>query len=213
MSNINFNSKTAKNFRVNMANYYNAIHKFNDFVLKRDKDIKACKQCLATDNADIMAMGMNTYNGMRTLDEIKNSIATLTSRLDVAKNEYDSAKELCDNITKSVETYVSVDLYNAYVSYVNNIDSNELCYAHAICEYLKSWGIEDATDENCVAYTRFVTRNKGTKSSKFKTRKCTAVYNRKQYTTIFVGAFCDYLVDANIITPYKYEYVLEKATK
>lgn len=208
-NNIQFNATSLKKFRGVVAKYYVAKNEVKDFILTNTVIVNGLKAALSADEDDIKRLD-NGETVIRDRATIESSIADLTAKLEARSNALASARERSAKACADAESLITPALYDAYVSYVEaKGDGDEVAYATAIAEWLKAQGATDATPENCMGFVGLVgLKNTSARAGlKDDLHRLTKAQSVKVFTTLFVGALADNLVNSNLVSVAKYKFV------
>lgn len=205
---VNWNSKSAKDFRANMAIYKLFEFELADLQKKKGNEIRNAQGIIATNQEliDKKSFGQHdkTYYEAQ-IAQMKQNIADSEKRLADWKAEQEK------NV-KKVEEIFTKDLYKAYVASIND-DVNAWRvsgYTQALADMLASQGITPAWDTLNTLYN--VNRERpSTGSNKAETGLMMQAQTERTWRKSLMSKICDLMGD--ILPKYKFLHILTKAEK
>lgn len=202
---MQFNVKSAKNFRDTLAKWHNADFELAVALDKKANIVKGYKTMIATDK-DIIAKIDNGEKTMKTREELVSEIADFESRIahesevirelrDVQKSRLESAYEL-----------LSKDLHKAYVDYIKDSKRDE--YVESLCVFFEKNGLEPTESIN--DFVACVGKKKATTRNKIASAKHNDAFSYNAWRDIFLGELCDVMGDALPIDKFIYKTMEER---
>lgn len=212
---INFNKKTAKNFRKSMADYYNAINVINDIRLGKTKSKKAILTVMQSDKETIEAIINGSYNGMRTIESCRQDLKEMQSRLDAINFEIDLLTADYNKAVDRTLTLYTDDMYKAAKNIIATYGSPEAVneWREALLSMFKSHGVCDdrVTPYDVREYDYLVTPKENTGKTMMK-KGGLGISKKDKQASIFFKGLTDYMVSKNYLHPYEYKFRGEKVT-
>lgn len=213
---INFNTKTAKNFRKSMSDYYNAVNTINDIRLSKNKAKKAILTVMQSDKETIEAIIVGKYSGMRTIESCRKSLKEMQSRLDAINLEIESLTVDYNKAVDNTITLYTDDMYKAAKNIIATYGSPEAVNAwrEALLSMFKSHGVCDdrVTPYDVREYDYLVAPKENTGKAMMK-KGGLGISKKDKQASIFFKGLTDYMVSKNYLHPYEYKFNGEKVTK
>ena len=213
---INFNVKTAKDFRKLMSDYYNAVNTINDIRLDKNKAKKAILTVMQSDKEAIEAIVVGNYSGMRTIESCRQSLKEMQSRLDAINFEIDLLTADYNTIVDNTLALYTDNMYKAAKNIIATYGSSEAVneWREALLSMFKSHGVCDdrVTPYDVREYDYLVTPKENTGKAMMK-KGGLGVPKKDKQASIFFKGLTDYMVSKNYLHPYEYKFNGEKVTK
>ena len=207
---IQYNVKTAKQWRINAADFHDARHALNDYVNERKDKIARIKANIATDVADLEKILLGQTQGvLRSKEDIETDKKLQEKYLKAEEDAMDDARKVADEKAKKLLDTVPESLYKAFVTSIES--GNDVKFNEAFAKYLVDAGFDTATADN-VPTLRFGIGKESTKGSA-ETGNLTKVIKFNPWKELFCRTLVDVLVAQKVIDPYKYAYKPEKRQK
>lgn len=208
---IQFNTKDAKAFRDTMAKYHVATNKIVDIMNRRSDDMKSVKAIYENNLEDLYAIETGTYDGHRDADDIRKDTSEMKARMERIQKDYESAKAKAEkNTATAIKLVKNGDaLYKAYTAMVSAHfdDESAMAFAECVAQFFKDNGLADATAENSLRFARAIGGRKNTAKKAYKEKRLVSAIPEKQFIAVFLGNLADILVESEIISPAKFDYV------
>jgi hypothetical protein len=183
---MQFNVKSAKNFRDTLAKWHNADFELSVALDKKSKNVANYKSMITTNN-EILADIENGKSTIKTREELLSEIADFERRI---KAESDTIKELRDvqkSRLESAYALLSKDLHKTYCNYISSGDNSN--YVEELCKFFENNGVEPTMsvyDFVCAIGVR-----KATTKQKIANEKHTTSMAYTQWRDLFLGFLCD----------------------
>lgn len=217
MSNIQFNSKEAKNFRTLCEKYYNAQHSIKSAMAKASQDIANAQKIIDSDNAEFQAITDGTYTGMKNADYYTNDIKSMSDRIADAKAVLAEAKKKYDTaISNGLELYTKA-MHTAASEVVSTFGSEDALakWRTALAESMVAQGVTDATAENVARFDFLIMVRNNSAKNTIKDNCLIGVGGQKQSATLFCNSFVEYLASDSVkaINPFKHKFIPDSLKK
>lgn len=203
---IQFNVKSAKNFRDTLAKWHNADFELAVALDKKAKNVSSLKGVIETNNSILedIEKGKKT---LKTKEELIAEIADFETRI---KHESDVIAELREaQKTRLEDAYalLSKDLHKAYVDYIK--DGDRETYVDALCDFFEKNGLE-ATSVSIDDFLACVGKKKATTRNKIASGKHNDAFAYNAWRDIFLGELCDVMGEALPIDKFIYQTMEER---
>lgn len=204
---MQFNVKSAKNFRDTLAKWHNADFELAVALDKKSKIVASYKTMINTDNELIAKIDNGESNGViKTREELVAEVTDLESRIKSESNTIAELREVQKSRLESAYALLSKDLHKAYCDYIASGDNST--YFEELCKFFENNGVEPTmavSDFVCAIGIR-----KATTKQKIKDAKHTTNMAYTQWRDLFLGFLCDTMGDALPIDKFIYKTMEER---
>ena len=201
---MQFNVKTAKDFRATLAKWHNADFELAEKILERNDRVRTIKDMMDTNTSDLEKIEKGENGVLRTKEVIEKENADFQSRIDVYNNELTEYRKAQEERYKGAHDLLTKDMYNAYVDFEKN--GNRDGYILAFANFFQENGLEPAM-ASLDEFIASVGKKKNSSRQKVKDGKHNGVFSYNAWRDIFLGEICDVMGDA--LPLYKFTYVLK----
>lgn len=203
---MQFNVKSAKNFRDTLAKWHNADFELAVALDKKSKTVASYNIMIATDR-DIISKIDNGEKTMKTKEELLSEIADFESRIAHESEVIRELREVQKTRLESAYALLSKELHSAYVDYIKNGMREE--YVNALCTFFEQNGLVPTLDSindfvSCVGKKKATTRNK------IANAKHNDAFAYNPWRDIFLGELCDVMGESLPIDKFIYKTMEER---
>ena len=203
---MQFNVKSAKNFRDTLAKWHNADFELAVALDKKSKTVASYNTMIATDR-DIISKIDNGEKTMKTKEELLSEIADFESRIAHESEVIRELREVQKTRLESAYALLSKELHSAYVDYIKNGMREE--YVNALCTLFENNGLTPTLDSindfvSCVGKKKATTRNK------IANAKHNDAFAYNPWRDIFLGELCDVMGESLPIDKFIYKTMEER---
>lgn len=203
---MQFNVKSAKNFRDTLAKWHNADFELAVALDKKSKTVASYNTMIATDR-DIISKIDNGEKTMKTREELLSEIADFESRIAHENDVIRELREVQKSRLEDAYALLSKELHSAYVEYIKNEKVDE--YVNALCKFFESNGLTPTSDSiqlflSCVGKKKATTRNK------IANAKHNDAFAYNPWRDIFLGELCDVMGESLPIDKFIYKTMEER---
>ena len=203
---MQFNVKSAKNFRDTLSKWHNADFELAVALDKKSKIVASYKTMIATDNELIEKLDNGEKSVMKSREELLCEIADFNSRIEHENNTIKELRDVQKSRLESAYALLSKDLHKAYCDYIASGDNST--YFEELCKFFESNGVEptvSVSDFVCAIGIR-----KATTKQKIESSKHTTNMAYTQWRDLFLGFLCDTMGDALPIDKFIYKTMEER---
>lgn len=194
---IQFNVTTGKEYRANMAKYYNAKHELNDYICSAQRKISGLNDIIQTDLERIE----KAENGETIIGDVEKIKADVVANYAKVKDEQEKLAKARAKANKACEKAIATVTDAMYEAAKEQDDD---AFNKAFAAYLVANGFDTATPEN-VPVLHFGVKANGAKKA-CKTGMLNGFMSQKAWTTVFLNTLADTLYEQKVIEPYKYKF-------
>lgn len=183
---LQFNVKSAKNFRDTLAKWHNADFELAVALDKKSKNVTRIKGMIDSNN-ELIADIESGKNTIKSREELLSEIADFESRIAHESEVIAELREEQKSRLESAYALLSKDLHKAYCDYITKGMRDE--YAEELCKFFENNGITPT-----VAIYDFVASigvRKATTKQKIASEKHTTSMAYTQWRDLFLGFLCD----------------------
>ena len=202
---MQFNVKSAKNFRDILAKWHNADFELAVALDKKANIVKGYKTMIATDK-DIIAKIDNGEKTMKTREELVSEITDFESRIAHESDIIRELREVQKTRLESAYDLLSKDLHKSYVEYIKDGKRDE--YVESLCVFFENNGLEPTESIN--DFVACVGKKKATTRNKIASAKHNDAFSYNAWRDIFLGELCDVMADALPIDKFIYQTMEER---
>lgn len=202
---MQFNAKSAKNFRDTLAKWHDADFALAEKIMRKNESVQGYKVALATEQGLLAQVEAGEKGKFKTAEEYRATIADLQASIHALSADLQEFRETQKARYQSAHDLLTKGLYTAYVEYIT--DGNRDGYVSALAQFFTENGLEPAMD-SINDFISAVGKKKATSAQKIKTGKHVGAMSYNAWRDIFLGEVCDVMADALPI--YKFTYVLKK---
>lgn len=206
--NMQFNVKTAKNFRDTLAKWHDADFALAEKILIKSDRVKKLRGMIDTNNEDLARLEKGESGVIREKSVIEAENIDFEARIKAESDalaEYRKAQT--DRYTGAREL-LNKDLHKAYEAYVTNGERD--AYVVALANFFDENGLEPAMN-SLNAFVAAVGKKKNSARQKVKTGNHNGAISYNAWRDIFLGEICDVMGDA--LPLYKFTYELKENRK
>jgi len=203
---MQFNVKSAKNFRDTLSKWHNADFELAVALDKKSKIVASYKTMIATDNELIEKLDNGEKSVMKSREELLCEIADFNSRIEHENNTIKELRDVQKSRLEGAYALLSKDLHKAYCDYIASGDNST--YFEELCKFFESNGVEptvSVSDFVCAIGIR-----KATTKQKIESSKHTTNMAYTQWRDLFLGFLCDTMGDALPIDKFIYKTMEER---
>lgn len=203
---MQFNVKSAKNFRDTLSKWHNADFELAVALDKKSKIVASYKTMIATDNELIEKLDNGDKSVMKSREELVCEIADFNSRIEHENNTIKELRDVQKSRLESAYALLSKDLHKAYCDYIASGDNST--YFEELCKFFENNGVEPTmaiSDFVCAIGIR-----KATTKQKIESSKHTTNMAYTQWRDLFLGFLCDTMGDALPIDKFIYKTMEER---
>ena len=203
---MQFNVKSAKDFRATLAKWHNADFELAEELLRKNDRVKALRTLIDSNN-DLIAKLENGEKiiGTKTVDDLKAEIVAWEDQIAKENSEMAEYRKAQAERYKEAHDLLSKDMHKAYDDFVTN--GNRDGYVLALANFFAENGLEPAMD-SLNEFVAAVGKKKNSARQKVKTGKHNGCVSYQAWRDIFLGEICDVMGDA--LPLYKFTYVLKE---
>ncbi len=203
---MQFNVKSAKNFRDTLAKWHNADFELAVALDKKSKTVASYNTMIATDR-DIISKIDNGEKTIKTREELLSEIADFESRITHENDVIRELREVQKTRLESAYALLTKELHSAYVDYIKNGMREE--YVNALCTFFENNGLVPTLDSindfvSCVGKKKATTRNK------IANAKHNDAFAYNPWRDIFLGELCDVMGESLPIEKFVYKAMEER---
>ena len=215
MSNIQFNSKEAKNFRTLCEKYYNARHSIKSAMAKASQDIANAQKIIDSDNAELQAITDGTYAGMKNADYYTKDIEAMSIRIADAKAVLAEAKKKYETAYKNGLELYTKGMHSAATEVVSTFGSEEALakWRTALAESMVAQGVIDATAENVARFDFVINVRQQSAKNTIRDTCLIGTGTLGKSAELFCDSFVEYLTSIGIISPFKHKFIPDSLKK
>ena len=183
---MQFNVKSAKNFRDTLAKWHNADFELAVTLDKKSKTVASYKTMIDTDKDELTKI----ENGEKTIkakEDLLSEIADFESRITHENDIIAELREEQKSRLESAYALLNKDLHKAYCDYISSGDNST--YFEELCKFFENNGVEPTVSVNdfiCAIGIR-----KATTKQKIASEKHTTSMSYTQWRDLFLGFLCD----------------------
>lgn len=203
---MQFNVKSAKNFRDTLAKWHNADFELAVALDKKSANVTTYKAIIKTDSEQIAKCD----NGEKTLKTREEYVAEIADYEERIKVESDTIAELRDAQKSRLESAYALlnkDLHKAYCEYITEEKRDE--YVDALAQFFTNNGLEPTID-GINAFIACVGKKKATTRKKIANGKHNDAFSYNQWRDIFLGELCDVMGESLPIEKFIYKTMEER---
>lgn len=203
---IQYNVKSAKDFRATMSKWHNADFELAEEILRKNDRVKAIRT-LVNSNNDLIAKLENGESiiGNKTVEDLRSEIATWEEQIKSENNALTEYRKAQATRYEEARALLSKELHGAYVDFVTN--GNRDGYILALANFFDENGLEPAI-ASLNDFVSVVGKKKNSARQKVKTGSHNGSISYQAWRDIFLGEICDVMGDA--LPLYKFTYVLKE---
>ena len=202
---MQFNVKSAKNFRDTLAKWHNADFELAEEILKKSDRVKALQSVIATNKEDLERLSKGEKGVLREKSVIEAEITDYEARIDAENKALAEYRQAQTERYEGARNLLTKELYNAYVAFVTNGERD--VYRDALADFFTNNGLEPCED-SLNDFINAVGKKKNSARQKVKTGKHNGNFAYTTWRDIFLGEICDVMGDA--LPLYKFTYVLKE---
>lgn len=183
---LQFNVKSAKNFRDTLAKWHNADFELAVALDKKSSIVKGYKTMIDTDK-DIIAKIDNGENALKSREDLLSEIADFENRIAHESKVIAELREVQKTRLEDAHALLSKELHKAYCDYITSGDNST--YVEELCKFFENNGVEPTMgvyDFVCAIGIR-----KATTKQKITSEKHTTSMSYTQWRDLFLGFLCD----------------------
>lgn len=183
---MQFNVKSAKNFRDTLAKWHNADFELAVALDKKSKTVASYKTMIDTDKDELTKIE-NGEKTIKTKEELLSEIVDFELRIKAESDTIAELREVQKSRLESAYALLSKDLHKAYCDYITKGMREE--YAEELCKFFENNGVTPT-----VAIYDFVASigiRKATTKQKIASEKHTTSMSYTQWRDLFLGFLCD----------------------
>lgn len=183
---MQFNVKSAKNFRDTLAKWHNADFELAVALDKKSKIVASYKTMIATNNSILVDLE-NGKNTIKSREDLLSEIADFESRIAHESKVIAELRNEQKSRLESAYALLSKELHKAYCDYISSGDNS--IYVEELCKFFESNGVEPTMaiyDFVCAIGIR-----KATTKQKIASEKHTTSMSFTQWRDLFLGFLCD----------------------
>lgn len=203
---MQFNVKSAKNFRDILAKWHNADFELSVALDKKASIVKGYKTMIETDN-DIIAKIDNGEKTMKSREELLSEISDFENRIAHESKVISELREVQKSRLEDAHNLLSKNMHNAYVDYIKN--GNVDAYIDMLCDFFEKNGLEP-TNDSIQEFLACVGKKKATTRNKIANGKHNDAFAYNPWRGIFLGELCDVMGDALPIDKFIYKTMEER---
>lgn len=205
---IQFNAKTAKDFRATMAIWHIFDFECKDYAKKYSNIIKGYKDIIARNTESIEKKNFGTHDEAWFVADS----ADMAKRIEDARNEFAAWKEQQAESVQKSEKIFSKTLYKSYVASLSESDNawRSSAYTEDLATLLESNGLVPTWDTLDELY-HAVSFRASTGSVSAKTGKHTMALTESAWRKVLMGRLCDLMGDT--LPTYKFQHIIAKKAK
>lgn len=183
---MQFNVKSAKNFRDTLAKWHNADFELSVALDKKSKNVVNYKSMIVTNN-EILADIEKGKTTLKSREDLLSEIVDFESRIKAESDTIAELRKVQKSRLESAYALLSKELHKAYCDYISSGDNS--IYAEELCKFFESNGVEPTMaiyDFVCAIGIR-----KATTKQKIASEKHTTSMSFTQWRDLFLGFLCD----------------------
>ena len=185
---MQFNVKSAKNFRDTLAKWHNADFELAVALDVKSKNVSNFKGMIETDRGIISKIdnGEKVIGG-KTREELVSEIADFESRIQSESDTIRELREVQKSRLESAYALLTKELHKSYCDYIESGDNST--YFEELCKFFETNGVEPTESVNdfiCAIGIR-----KATTRQKIASEKHTTSMSYIQWRDLFLGFLCD----------------------
>ena len=183
---LQFNVKSAKNFRDTLAKWHNADFELAVALDKKSKNVTNIKGMIAT-NKGIIVDIENGKSTIKSREELECQIVEFESLIAHESKIIAELREVQKTRLEDAHALLSKELHKAYCDYIASGDNST--YVEELCKFFENNGIEPTMgiyDFVCAIGIR-----KATTKQKITSEKHTTSMSYTQWRDLFLGFLCD----------------------
>ncbi len=205
---MQFNVKSAKNFRDTLAKWHNAdfelavaLDKKSKTIASKHNSIKDCEESISKiENGTMLA-------SMKTIEDYKHDIECYLADIENESKTVKELREVQKTRLESAYALLSKELHSAYVDYIKNGMREN--YVNALCTFFETNGLMPTLDSindfvSCVGKKKATTRNK------IANAKHNDAFAYNPWRDIFLGELCDVMGESLPIDKFIYKTMEER---
>lgn len=202
---MNFNVTEGKDFRITLNKFHDAKHCLKDEMSDLAKKIRNEEDGLKDDLMDLLKFE-------RKESVIRDKATVLASKVMREKNlvAYKEARKTalakCKKACEDAVALITDALYDGYLTAFNYDKDNCEEYITALVKFFKDNGFADASASSVLKFYWLGDRASAKNDVTYLKRAVT----RDKFADEFLSKIADYLQARNLLTPYKYRYIVVK---
>ena len=203
---MQFNVKSAKNFRDTLSKWHNADFELAVALDKKSGIVKGYKTIIATNNELIEKLDNGEKSVMKSRDELVAEITDFEGRIAHENKIIAELREVQKSRLEGAQALLTTDLPKAYCDYITSGDNST--YTEELCVFFEKNGVEptiSVSDFVCAIGIR-----KATTKQKIESSKHTTNMAYTQWRDLFLGFLCDTMGDALPIDKFIYKTMEER---
>lgn len=185
-SKMQFNVKSAKNFRDTLAKWHNADFELAVALDKKSKNVTNIKGMIDT-NKGIIADIENGKSTLKSREELELQIVEFENLIAHESKVIAELREVQKSRLEEAYALLSKELHKAYCDYIASGDNST--YTEELCKFFEKNGVEPTVSVNdfvCAIGVR-----KATTKQKIASEKHTTSMTYTQWRDLFLGFLCD----------------------
>lgn len=203
---MQFNVKSAKNFRDTLAKWHNADFELAVALDKKSTNVATYKRIIASDEECITKLD-NGEKAIKTREEYVAEVAEFEARIKAESDTIAELREAQKTRLESAYALLNKDLHKAYCEYITDAKRDE--YVEALAQFFTNVGLEPTLD-GINEFIACVGKKKATTRKKISSGKHNDAFSYNQWRDIFLGELCDVMGEALPIEKFIYQTMEER---
>ncbi len=203
---MQFNVKSAKNFRDTLAKWHNADFELAVALDKKSATVKNLKGMIATNTEIIEDIDTKGKKSIKSREELLAEIEDFNTRIKAESDTIAELREVQKSRLEGAYALLTKDLHKAYCDYISSGDNST--YFEELCKFFETNGVEPTLAIN--DFVCAIGIRKATTKQKIADAKHTTNMAYTQWRDLFLGFLCDTMGESLPIDKFIYKSMSER---
>ena len=207
---MQFNVKSAKNFRDTLAKFHNADFELACAILSKNETVDNFNAIIEKDKEYIAKIDNGEKSIIKTKDDLLLEIIDFEKRIEKEKATLKELRDAQKTRLESAYALLTKELYNSYVSYIKEEKREE--YICELCKFFENNGLTPTID-SIDLFVACVGEDPNTTRGKVKDGLHNKAYSFSKWQKVFLGKMCDIIGKDLPLEKFVYETMEERKAK